>query len=66
MGNTNVILEVNGKQKSFPFNHANLILKMPHNGGWKLPTETDYIYTTKHGLKRKRNKGDNKEAEKLD
>tara|TARA_R110000851_G_scaffold322550_2_gene488676 strand:+ start:5734 stop:5931 length:198 start_codon:yes stop_codon:yes gene_type:complete len=50
-----VELQIGDKKESFEINHAERILKMPNNGGWKLPTDSKYIFDT-NGLTVKSNK----------
>lgn len=38
-----VELQVGERVESFEINHAERILKMPNNGGWKLPNDSKYI-----------------------
>ena len=50
-----VELQVGKIKESFEINHAERILSMANNGGWKLPTGSKYTFD-KNGLTIKRNK----------
>ena len=50
---TTVTLEANGVTQEFEFSHAERLLDMPHNGGWKLPENSKYVFVN-HGLQCKR------------
>jgi len=52
-----VILEADGIRREFEINHAERILRMPNNGGWKLPSDSIYIMDKNNGLIIKRSKG---------
>ncbi len=52
-----ITLEVklpNGKirQDSFDVEHAERLLKMPNNGGWELPIDSEYQFDKEHGINR--------------
>jgi len=50
-----VELQVGKIKESFEINHAERILSMTNNGGWKLPTDSNYTYDN-NGLTVKSNK----------
>ena len=50
-----VELQVGKIKESFEISHAERILSMTNNGGWKLPTDSKYIFD-KNGLTVKSNK----------
>lgn len=50
-----VELQIGNKKESFEISHAERILSMANNGGWKLPTDSKYIFD-KNGLTVKSNK----------
>lgn len=52
---TTVTLVANGVTQDFEFAHAERILRMPKNGGWKLPEDSKYEFID-NGLQRKGNK----------
>lgn len=52
-----VILQVGDKKQAFEINHAERILRMPDNGGWHLPEESNYEMDPHNGLTTKRNTG---------
>lgn len=49
---TNVVLEnkTSGTTQEFEINHAERILRMPNNGGWVLPVDGPYLFSTKNGI----------------
>jgi hypothetical protein len=64
---THVLLEVGKTQRKFEINHAERLLKMPNNGGWQLPKDSEYQLDEKNGLIRRENKGATKKSsEKAD
>lgn len=42
--------------RDFEVSHAERLLKMPNNGGWKLPEKSKFDFSLEHGLRYKRNK----------
>jgi hypothetical protein len=58
-----VVLQVGDKTQEFEINHAERILRMPNNGGWHLPEDSNYLMDEVNGLTIKRNKGKNKKSE---
>lgn len=42
-------------QQEFTVEHAERLLKMRNNGGWKLEEKSTYIYSEKDGLKPRQN-----------
>ena len=58
-----VVLQVGDKKQEFEINHAERILRMPNNGGWHLPEDSNYLMDEVNGLTSKRNKGKNKKSE---
>jgi len=57
-------LEANGLRQIFEINHAERLLRMPNNGGWKLPENSDYTFDYYNGIELKRNTGKGTEAGK--
>ena len=49
---TNVVLENSktGTTQEFEINHAERLLRMPNNGGWVLPADSQYIFNVKNGI----------------
>ena len=58
-----VVLQVGDLKQEFEINHAERILRMPNNGGWHLPDDSNYLMDGVNGLTSKRNKGQNKKSE---
>ena len=55
---TSVILECDALgRREFGVPHAERLLGMRNNGGWRLPDDSGYEYDTEHGIRRKRHKG---------
>ena len=52
---TTVTLVANGVTQDFEFAHAERILRMPNNGGWKLPEDSKFEFID-NGLLRRGNK----------
>jgi hypothetical protein len=57
-----VTLECEGRKQDFEINHAERILRMKNNGGWKLPEDSNLKLDRANGLVSKRNKRDIKKA----
>lgn len=56
-----VILQCGERREEFEVNHAERILRMPDNGGWQLPEDSNFIMDEQNGLTIKR---DQKQTEK--
>lgn len=52
-----VVLQCGDNLQEFEVNHAERILRMPNNGGWKLPEDSSLKLDKANGLISKRNKG---------
>ena len=52
----------NDSTVTFDINHAERILRMSNNGGWKLPENSPYKFDLTNGIERKPTKGGNKNA----
>jgi hypothetical protein len=52
-----VILQAGETKQEFEINHAERILRMPNNGGWHLPEDSNYLMDKLNGLTVKRDKG---------
>lgn len=50
--------------QSFEINHAERLLRMPNNGGWKLNEKSEYQFNQKDGIRYKQSTGKSKEQEK--
>lgn len=46
----------NGTTHEFEISHAERILRMPHNGGWELPENSQFNFDFENGFTNKRNK----------
>lgn len=55
---TTVTLVANGVTRDFELSHAERILKMPRNGGWKLPKDSKFEFVN-NGLQCRGNKKEN-------
>lgn len=55
---TTVTLVANGVTREFEFAHAETLLRMPNNGGWKLPENSKYEFVN-HGLQCRKDKKEN-------
>ena len=58
-----VVLQAGDVKQEFEINHAERILRMPNNGGWHLPEDSNFIMDEVNGLTSKRNTGKNKKSE---
>lgn len=56
-------LEANGIRREFEEAHANRLLLMPHNGGWRLPKDSKFKIT-KDGIRPKTDKRTHRQAPK--
>lgn len=55
----NVVELTTGKDtRVFEINHAERILRMPQNGGWKLPEDSPFKFDKNNGIKRNRSESD--------
>lgn len=52
---TTVTLVANGVTRDFEITHAERLLRMPRNGGWALPKNSNYEFVD-NGLRRRGNK----------
>ena len=50
--------------KQFEITHAERLLRMPNNGGWRLPENSHFKFTNDNGIEYKRNKKTGNGAEK--
>ena len=67
MKNDRIVLQVQDFKKEFSFTHAEKILGMGKNGGWKLPDDSPYQFDKKNGLKLRGNKENSgKQSKKSD
>lgn len=55
---TSVTLVANGVSRDFNFEHAERLLRMPRNGGWKLPEDSKYEFVG-NALHKRRNTKEN-------
>ena len=60
---TMVVLESVIGKREFDIEHANRLLAMKPNGGWHLPSDSEYIYTEGNGIEHQGNKRKDKRAE---
>lgn len=58
-----VVLQVGNVKQEFEINHAERILRMPNNGGWHLPDDSNYEMDQQNGIATKRNKGKTQKPE---
>lgn len=63
---TKVVLECPtlNTTEEFEINHAERLLRMPNNGGWRLPENSDFKFDKDNGIGYKRNKKADNGAEK--
>ena len=51
-----LVVPEQGKTQEFEITLAECLLRMPNNGGWQLPKDSEFIFDYKNGLGRKLNK----------
>lgn len=62
---SSVVLETaDGKTQEFEINHAERILRMPNNGGWRLPDNSPYQFDYYDGITKRTSQGNSVTAEK--
>ncbi|WP_289110409.1 hypothetical protein [uncultured Alistipes sp.] len=49
------LITADGMTQEFTPEHAERLLRMPRNGGWKLPENSPFIFTPAYGIDRRRN-----------
>lgn len=60
---SSVVLETaDGKTQEFDINHAERILRMPNNGGWRLPDNSPYQFDYYDGITKRTSQGDSATA----
>ena len=60
-----VVLQAGDVKKEFEINHAERILRMPNNGGWHLPEDSNYLMDEVNGIVTKRNTRTAKKSEEV-
>ena len=50
--------------REFDIEHANRLLGMKPNGGWHLPEDSDFQFSTENGIERRRNTEEGKRTGK--
>lgn len=45
-----VTLQVGNMKQEFDVDHAERVLRMPRNGGWVLPNDSEFTFDEKNGL----------------
>ena len=53
---TLIELEIPQGRKSFPVEQADALLRMKFNGGWKLPEDSEWAWTSEKGFEKKEGK----------
>ena len=56
---TTVALVANGVTREFEFSHAERLLMMRNNGGWKLTEKSKFEFSENYGLRRCQDKKGN-------
>ncbi len=62
---TTVVLECPplNTTEEYEINHAERLLRMPNNGGWRLPEKTPFEFSNEYGIRYKTHKKGNNGAE---
>ena len=50
---TKIELEIPQGRQQFPVEQADTLLRMPFNGGWKLPEDSEWGWTAEKGFEKK-------------
>ena len=53
---TKIVLEIPQGRVAFPVEQADGILRMPVNGGWKLPEDSEWTWSADKGFEKKQPK----------
>lgn len=61
---TKVVLECEklGMKKEFDVDHAERLLLMKNNGGWQLPSDSNFEFDKENGIRYRRNNQENSGA----
>ena len=54
---TKIELEIPQGRQAFSIEEADTLLRMPINGGWKLPEDSEWSWTAEKGFEKKAGKG---------
>ena len=60
---TLIELEIPQGKVAFPVEQADALLRMKFNGGWKLPEDSPWTWSTEKGFEKKESKGSKKPTE---
>lgn len=61
-GSRVTLVTADGMKQEFDINHAERILRVPENGGWKLPDDSSYQFDYYDGITKRTNQGDSEKA----
>ena len=50
---TKIELEIPQGRQQFPMEQADTLLRMPINGGWKLPEDSEWTWSAEKGFEKK-------------
>ena len=50
---TRIELEIPQGRQQFPMEQADTLLRMPFNGGWKLPEDSEWTWSAEKGFEKK-------------
>jgi hypothetical protein len=60
---TKIELEIPQGRMAFPIEQADTLLRMKFNGGWNLPEDSPWTWSTEKGFEKKESKGSKKPTE---
>lgn len=62
---TIILVTPKGKKQAFSFSHAERLLDMGEalNGGWSIPSDSEYFYDEENGIRIKSDKASDSKAE---
>ena len=59
-----LVVPAHNMKQVFEIDHAERLLRVPNNGGWQLPDDSEFEFNLSDGIKRNQNKGAFKAAKK--
>jgi hypothetical protein len=62
-GSIVTLVTADGMTRDLEIDHAERILRMPNNGGWKLPDNSPYQFDYYDGITKRTNQGNSAKAE---
>lgn len=60
---TKIELEIPQGRTTFPIEQADALLRMPFNGGWKLPEDSEWTWSAEKGFEKRKAESGKRKAE---